>query len=82
MKFGMIKTSVFIHDSTFKGYGKSPIFIKKYFFMTENFAKSLIKIVPKWIHYYVYHKNELILYVYPDYLIPFLYFLSDHMNTQ
>ena len=27
--------------------------------MTENFAKSLIKIVPKWIQSYVYHKNEL-----------------------
>lgn len=50
--------------------------------MTINFAKSLIKIVPKWIQYYVYHKNELILYVYPDSLIPFLFFLRDHMNTQ
>ena len=51
-------------------------------FMTEHFAKSLIKMVPKWIHYYVYHRNELILYVYPEFLIPFLYFLRDHMNTQ
>ena len=51
-------------------------------FMTEHFAKSLIKMVPKWIHYYVYHRNELILYVYPEFLIPFLSFLRDHMNTQ
>ena len=50
--------------------------------MTENFAKSLIKIVPKWIQSYVYHKNELILSVYPDSVVPFLYFLRDHMNTQ
>jgi NADH dehydrogenase (ubiquinone) Fe-S protein 3 len=54
----------------------------KIFFMIENFAKSLIKIVPKWIQYFVYHRNELILYVYPRYLICFLYFLRDHMNTQ
>lgn len=50
--------------------------------MTQNFAKSLIKMVPKWIHSYVYHKNELILYVSPEFLLPFLYFLRDHMNTQ
>lgn len=50
--------------------------------MTENFAKSLIKMVPKWIHNYVYHKNELIFYVYPQFLIAFLFFLRDHMNTQ
>ena len=51
-------------------------------FMTENFAKSLLRITPKWIQYYVFHKNELILYVYPEFSIPFLYFLRDHMNTQ
>lgn len=50
--------------------------------MIEQFAKSLIKLVPKWIQYYVFHKNELILYVYPEFLIPFLFFLRDHMNTQ
>jgi NADH dehydrogenase (ubiquinone) Fe-S protein 3 len=50
--------------------------------MTLNFAKSLIKTVPKWIQCYVLHKNELILYVYPEFLIPLLTFLRDHVNTQ
>lgn len=50
--------------------------------MTQNFAKSVLKMVPKWVQYCVSHKNETIIYVYPEYLIPFLYFLRDHMNTQ
>jgi len=50
--------------------------------MTEHFAQSLLQMVPKWIHCYVYHRNEVILYVYPEFSIPFLCFLRDHMNTQ
>lgn len=50
--------------------------------MTENFAKSIIKLVPKWIQFHVSHKNEVIFYIYPQYLTSFLYFLRDHMNTQ
>ena len=50
--------------------------------MTRIFAKSLLKMVPNWIHSSVYHKNEFIFYVYPEYLIPFLFFLRDHINTQ
>ena len=50
--------------------------------MTQNFAKYIIKTVPKWIQHHVSHKNETILYVDPKYLIPFLYFLRDHINTQ
>lgn len=50
--------------------------------MTQNFAKYIIKTVPKWIQYHVSHKNETIFYVDPEYLLPFLYFLRDHINTQ
>lgn len=50
--------------------------------MTPNFAKYIIKTVPKWVQFHVYHKKETIFYVEPKYLIPFLYFLRDHLNTQ
>lgn len=50
--------------------------------MTSNFAKSLIKLVPKWIQSSVFHKNEVVIYVYPEHLLSFLYFLRDHMNMQ
>lgn len=50
--------------------------------MTPNFAKYIIKTVPLWIQYHVSHKNETIFYVDPKYLIPFLVFLRDHINTQ
>jgi NADH dehydrogenase (ubiquinone) Fe-S protein 3 len=50
--------------------------------MNENFAKSIIKLVPKWIQYSVFHKNEIVFYIAPPHLIPFLHFLRDHMNTQ
>ena len=56
--------------------------MKKYNYMTQNFAKFLIKMVPKWIQYHVSHKNETILYIYPEYLTSFLFFLRDHTNTQ
>jgi NADH dehydrogenase (ubiquinone) Fe-S protein 3 len=50
--------------------------------MNENFAKSIIKLVPKWIQYSVFHKNETVFYIAPQHLMPFLHFLRDHMNTQ
>jgi NADH dehydrogenase (ubiquinone) Fe-S protein 3 len=50
--------------------------------MTQNFAKSLIKTVPKWIQYYVFRKDEIILYVYPEYITPLVFFLRDNINTQ
>jgi NADH dehydrogenase (ubiquinone) Fe-S protein 3 len=56
--------------------------MKKYNYMTQNFAKFLIKMVPKWIQYHVSHKNETILYIYPEYLTSFLFFLRVHTNTQ
>lgn len=50
--------------------------------MSKNFAKSVLKMVPKWIQYCANNKNEITIYVYPEYLIPFLFFLRDHMNAQ
>jgi NADH dehydrogenase (ubiquinone) Fe-S protein 3 len=51
-------------------------------FMTQLFVKSIIKMVPKWIQYSVSHKKETILYIHPEHLKSFLFFLRDHMNTQ
>lgn len=50
--------------------------------MNQNFAKYIIKMVPKWIQYHVSHKNETIFYVDPQNLTCFLFFLRDHINTQ
>ena len=58
------------------------VIILKFMPIQLNFAKSLLKMVPKWLQYYVSSKNELIIYVYPDSVIPLLFFLRDHMNTQ
>ncbi len=45
-------------------------------------AKYIIKLVPKWVKYSVSNKNEVTFYVYPEFLIPFLFFLRDHIYTQ
>ena len=50
--------------------------------MTSNFANYIIKTVPKWVQFHVSHKKETIFYVEPEYLIPFLFFLRDHLHTQ
>jgi len=50
--------------------------------MTLHSVKSLILLVPKWIQSAVFHKNEGILYVSPEHILPCLSFLRDHMNTQ
>ncbi len=55
--------------------------------MNENFAKSIILTVPKWIQsstglLNTLQKNEIILSIYPEYIIPFFSFLRDHTQTQ
>ena len=50
--------------------------------MNQNFTRSLIKTVPKWIHSSVFRKDEIVLYVYPSYLLPLLSYLKDNINTQ
>ena len=50
--------------------------------MTEQFAKSLILMIPKWIQSYSFEKNEMSFVIYPEYLLPFFDFLKNHTNTQ
>lgn len=50
--------------------------------MNEQFITSLVRCVPKWIEQVVTEKNEVVVYVYPEYIAPFLLFLRDHTNTQ
>lgn len=61
---------------------KAPETQKSFNFMMQSFATSLIRMVPKWLDWCVSHKNELIVCVHPDHLIPLLFFLRDHSNTQ
>ena len=48
----------------------------------QIFVKSLIKSVPKWIQYSSSCKNEIVFFVYPQFVLPFSLFLRDHVNTQ
>jgi NADH dehydrogenase (ubiquinone) Fe-S protein 3 len=50
--------------------------------MNENFAKSLIVTLPKWIQSNTIRKNEITLSIYPEYITPFFLFLRDHSQTQ
>lgn len=45
----------------------------------QNFILSS---VPAWIQKYTISKNELTIYVYPEYIVPFLYFLRDHTRVE
>lgn len=49
---------------------------------SQYFSKSFIKMVPKWVQFYVFRKNEIIIYIYPQYITPFFSFLKDHINSQ
>lgn len=48
----------------------------------RNFIKYLIRSVPKWIQYSEFYKNELVLFVHPQFIFAFSTFLRDHVNTQ
>jgi NADH dehydrogenase (ubiquinone) Fe-S protein 3 len=50
--------------------------------MNQNNIKFIIKMVPKWIQFYVCLNQEHIFYISPKYIVPFLYFLRDHNKTQ
>jgi len=47
-----------------------------------NFATSLARCVPKWIYEIRFEKNELVIFIYPEYVVPFFNFLKNHTNTQ
>ncbi|KAL4203399.1 hypothetical protein AMTRI_Chr01g127710 [Amborella trichopoda] len=48
----------------------------------QNFVKSLIKSIPKWIQKCSLCKKEIVFFIYPQFVLPFSYFLRDHVNTQ
>jgi NADH dehydrogenase (ubiquinone) Fe-S protein 3 len=50
--------------------------------MSQNFAKSFIKTIPKWIQFYTFRKDEVVFYIHPQYIVPFFSFLRDHINSQ
>lgn len=50
--------------------------------MNSNFEQSIVSILPKWIKSTVRVENELIFSVSPEHLVPLLYFLRNHTNTQ
>jgi NADH dehydrogenase (ubiquinone) Fe-S protein 3 len=50
--------------------------------MNREFAKSFLQVVPQWIQTCLYSKGEVVFFVFPEYLVPFLHFLRDHTNSQ
>jgi NADH dehydrogenase (ubiquinone) Fe-S protein 3 len=48
----------------------------------QNFIQSLCITIPKWIQYSVSSKNEIVFYIFPQFLIPFFSFLKNYVNTQ
>ena len=48
----------------------------------NTFVKSLCVMIPKWIQYSISSKNEVVLYIFPQFIIPFFSFLKNHINTQ
>lgn len=48
----------------------------------KAFINSLMTTIPKWIQYSVLSKNEISFYISPKYLVPFLFYLKNHANTQ
>ena len=55
---------------------------KKIFNMEKFILTSIIRSVPKWVNFCFYKNNELIVYVYPSSILPFLSFIKDHINLQ
>ena len=50
--------------------------------MLENFAKSLVKTVPKWIKSCEILNNELMITIYPEAVVPMCYFLRQNSLTR
>ena len=51
-------------------------------FSNITFARSLLTTIPKWVQYCILNKNEVSFYIFPEYIVPFLFFLKNHVNTQ
>ena len=50
--------------------------------MQMDFARTLVKSVPKWVHSVRYENNELSISIFSEALIPFFHFIKLHTNTQ
>lgn len=50
--------------------------------IAKQFSKSFILLVPKWIKSYSIQNDELVVFISPEYILPFFQFLKDHTNTQ
>lgn len=48
----------------------------------NKFIQSVIATTPKWIQYAIHNKNEITLFIFPEYLVPFLFYLKNHVNTE
>lgn len=48
----------------------------------DIFIQSLCLTIPKWIQYSISSKNEVCLYILPEFIIPFFSFLKNHVNNQ
>ena len=48
----------------------------------DIFIKSLSLTIPKWIQYSISSKDEVVLYILPQFIIPFFSFLKNHINNQ
>lgn len=48
----------------------------------DAFVQSLLLSIPKWIQSSSYQKKELMIFIYPEYVLPFFRFIRDHTNTQ
>ena len=48
----------------------------------DIFIKSLSLTIPQWIQYSLSSKNVVLLYIFPQFIIPFFSFLKNHVNNQ
>lgn len=48
----------------------------------QLFIKSIIRTVPKWIQNSSFEKKEIVFSIYPQFIVPFLSFLKNHLNIQ
>jgi len=55
---------------------------KKLYKMEKYILSSITRTVPKWVNFSLCKRKELIIYVYPSYILPFFFFIRDHVNMQ
>lgn len=73
-KFTYIKNTILLHSTLSTN--------KKEKLLNNTFIQSVTTVTPKWVQYAIYNKNETTFYVFPEYILPFLFYLKNHVNTQ